>query len=77
MLHVVLLCLFVGQVPPANPQVPYPSAGQSLPSSPAPGITPSTTEQLSTDPQAQRAWLLGHLIADMQAPGRYDAQRFH
>ena len=76
MLHVALLCLLVGQVPPPNPQVPYSSAGQSsLPPPPAPGITPSTAEQPPTDPQAQRAWLLGHLVADMQAQGKYDAQK--
>jgi hypothetical protein len=61
MLPFALLCILVGQVPP--PPAPY---DQSL---------PSTTES-PTGPQAQREWLLAHLIVDMQAQGKYDAQKY-
>ena len=86
MLHVALLCLLVGQVPPPPaPHLPstpsYPSVGQSLPPPPSPGITPgkqaSPADQPPTDPQAQRSWLLARLIGDMQRQGQYDAQKYH
>jgi len=65
MLHVALLCLLVGQVPP--PPVPQPPDSYSQ--------SPSANELPST-PQAQREWLLAHLIVDMQAQGKYDAQKY-
>ena len=52
MLHVALLCLFVGQVPP--PPVPHPPEGYE---------------------QSQREWLLDHLLADLRAQGKLDAQK--
>ena len=67
MLHVAVLCLLVGQVPP--PPVPHPY--EQLPSYSSPD------SQSPTTPQAQREWLLAHLIVDMQARGKYDASKFH
>lgn len=61
MLHAAFLCLFVGQVPP--PPAPY------KPESDAPS-TPSTE-----DPKAQRKWLVDHLVTDLQAQGKLDAQK--
>ncbi len=62
MLHVALLCLLVGRVPP--PPVPQ-SYCQSSPE-----------DQPPADPKAQRKWLMDHLIADLQSQGKYDAQKF-
>jgi len=64
MLHVALFCLLVGQVPPPL-AIPQPPNSQS----PAAAELPST-------PQAQREWLLAHLIVDMQAQGKHDAQKY-
>jgi hypothetical protein len=61
MLHVALLCLFVGQIPP--PPVPHPPE--------------SFKESPSADAKAQREWLLAHLIADLQAQSKLDAQKQH
>jgi len=65
MLHVALFCLLIGQVPP--PPIPQPpdSYRQS-----------SSADELPSTPQAQREWLLAHLIVDMQAQGKYDAQKY-
>ena len=63
MLHVALLCLLVGQVPP--PPVPHPPES----------YTQSLSDQSPADPQAQREWLLSHLVADLQAQGKYDVQK--
>jgi hypothetical protein len=70
MLHLVLLTagLLVGQVPPPPAPRPTESYEQS----------PSSPEQSPpADPEAQREWLLAHLIVDMQAQGKYDAQKYH
>jgi hypothetical protein len=65
MLQVAFLCLVVGQVPP--PPVPHPpeSYEQSTPADASP----------PADPQAQREWLLSHLVADLRAQGKLDAQK--
>ena len=63
MLHVALLCLLVGQVPP--PPVPHPPES----------YTESPSDQPPADPQAQREWLLSHLTADLQSQGKDDAQK--
>ena len=65
MLHLALICLLVGQVPP--PPVPHPPERYEQPSSSA-GQSPA-------NPQAQRDWILAHLLADMQAQGKLDAQK--
>jgi len=59
MLHVALLCLFVGQVPPP----------------PAPLLPTSDAQSPPTDPQAQRKWLLDRLGDELQAQGKLDAQK--
>jgi hypothetical protein len=64
MLHVALLCVLVGQAPP--PPVPHPPEGQAAPAAKAP-----------SNSQANREWLLAHLIVDMQAQGKFDAQKYH
>lgn len=65
MLQVALLCLLVGQVPP--PPIPHPPESYSQSSS---------SDQSPADPQSQREWLLSHLVADLQAQGRLDAQKY-
>jgi len=63
MLHVALLCLVVGQVPPPPaPLLPESNAQPSAESAPA-------------DPKAQREWLVSHLVADFQVQGKLDAQK--
>ena len=69
MLQVALLCLLVGQVPPP-PAPPPPEIYSQAPSSPADQLPPSN------NPQAQREGLLVHFIVDMQAQGKYDAQKY-
>ena len=79
MLPAAFLCLVIGQVPPPPPPAYGPQISEQSPSSSAP----------STNPQAQREWLLAHLIVDMlslrdnscsennmQAQGKYDAQKY-
>ena len=63
MLHVALLCLLVGQVPP--PPVPHPPES----------YTESPSDQPPADPQAQREWLKSHLVADLRSQGKLDAQK--
>jgi len=53
--------MLFGQVPP--PPVPY-------------AQSPSAAVEVPADPQAQREWLLAHLIVDMQLQGKYDAQKY-
>ena len=65
MLHVALLCLFVGQVPP--PPVPHP---------PETYKESSPSDQPPADPKAQREWLLFHLVDDLQAQGKLDDQKY-
>ncbi len=64
MLHVALLCLLFGQVPP--PPAPRPPDDHQ----------PPVADQAPSAPQAQREWLLTHLIVDMQAQGKYDGQKY-
>jgi hypothetical protein len=64
MLHVALLYLLVGQVPPPVPHPP-----ESYKESPA-------ADQPPADPQAQREWLLAHLVDDLEAQGKLDAQKY-
>ncbi len=59
MLPVAFLCLLVGQVPP--PPVPHPPE--------------SYAQSPSVDSKAQRGWLLDHLLADLRAQGKLDAQK--
>ena len=66
MLHLVLVCLLVGQVPP--PPVPFP---------PNPSHGSAAESRPGSSPQAQREWLLAHLIVDMQMKGQYDASKYH
>jgi hypothetical protein len=65
MLHVAFLCLLVGQLPPLPP-VPHP-----------PDSYEQSSSSSSASSSAQREWLLAHLIVDMQAQGKYDAQKYH
>lgn len=67
MLYAALLTtsLLLGQVPPPPP--PNPAGGSQSPAK----------EQPPSSPQAQREWLFAHLIVDMQALGKFDAQRSH
>jgi parvulin-like peptidyl-prolyl isomerase len=64
MLYVVFLAAVVGQVPP-----PPPVPATSVPA----GVA---SAELPAAPQAQREWLLARLIVDMQAQGKYDAQKY-
>ena len=64
MLHVALLCLLIGQVPP--PPIPHPPDGQS-----------ASAAELPSSSQAKREWFLAHLIVDMQTQGKFDAQKYH
>jgi len=59
MLHVALLCMVVGQVPPP----------------PAPSLPDSNAQSSPTDPQAQRKWLFDHLSGDLQAQGKLDDKK--
>jgi len=61
MLHVALLCLIVGQIPP--PPLP-----QSYNDS-------SHVDQPPADAKGQRDWLFSHLVAELQAQGKLDAQK--
>jgi len=67
MLHAALLtaCLLVGQVPPPPPPRNLSPGGSQTP----------TKDQPPSAPQAQREWLFAHLIVDMQAQGKLDAQK--
>jgi hypothetical protein len=62
MLHVALLCLLVGQVPP--PPVPHPPESYK------------DSDRPTADPTAQRKWLRDHLVADLRSQGKGDAQKF-
>ena len=64
MLHVAVFCLLVGQAPP--PPVPHPPEGQAASAAKAPSSS-----------QADREWLLAHFLVDMQAQGKFDAQKYH
>ena len=59
MLQVAFLCLVVGQVPP--PPVPH--------------LPESYEQSSSADSKAQREWLLDHLLADLRAQGKLNAQK--
>jgi len=59
MLHIALLCMLVGQVPPP----------------PAPLLPESNAQSPPTDPQAQHKWLLDRLIDELQAQGKLDATK--
>jgi hypothetical protein len=63
MLHVALLCLFVGQIPPPpRPLLPQSNAQ-------------SSAESALTDPKAQREWLITYLAEQMEAQGKLDAKK--
>jgi hypothetical protein len=48
--------------------------GQAAPPPPAPALP---ADQPPVDVQRQREWLLAHFIVDMQAQGKFDAQKYH
>ena len=64
MLHVALLCLLVGQVPP--PPLPHPPESYK---------ESSPNDQPPADSKGQREWLVAHLVAELQAQGKLDAQK--
>ena len=74
MFHVALLFLVAGQVAPPPPAAAIPPRRSCGLATPAPALP---ADQPPADVQRQREWLLAHFIVDMQAQGKFDAQKYH
>ncbi|MGO8750207.1 MAG: hypothetical protein ACLQNE_30035 [Thermoguttaceae bacterium] len=83
MFRVALLFLLAGQVAPPPPAPAIPPAPAAVAPPPPAAVAPPPpaaalpADQPPADVQRQREWLLAHFIVDLQAQGKFDAQKYH